>query len=109
LVYPNQDTDCTSLIWKFGRVLGEPLVAKVPLILLTLHAPKAHTLLEDNGAEATFLMQKADAWAELIRVLENIGVHHGRIVYYQKEQLYLVMRALYEIAVEEVTPDDQPE
>ncbi len=51
-------------------------------------------------------MERSDhligSWLELLRVLENLAVHHGRARHFTKEELFSVLTALYEIAHEEV-------
>ncbi len=47
-----------------------------------------------------------DAWVELLRVLENVQVHHSKARFLVKEELWEVYRALYNVAIE-VLHDDQ--
>ena len=41
-----------------------------------------------------------NAWRDLVRVLENMEVHHGRIKHYSKQEMFVLMESLYAIAVE---------
>ncbi len=42
------------------------------------------------------------AWIEVIRVLENMGVHHGEERFYSKSEMLGLLSAIYAVAMEEL-------
>jgi len=53
------------------------------------------------------LSKDGESWGELIRVLEDLQVHHGvdrYTGYLSKEQMFSILEALYAIATDELPP-----
>ncbi len=47
------------------------------------------------------------AWIEVIRVLENMGVHHGEERFYSKSEMLGLLTAIYAVAMEELYDDEK--
>ncbi len=48
-----------------------------------------------------------DAAKELMRLLENLEVHHGRPRWHSKESVHMFMKGVYDLAAALATPKSQ--